>query len=111
MATLTVQTLAKTGTQLTMNTCASGGDEFANDGKTSLWFKNANASARTLTIVSQATTDGLAVADRTVSILGSASEDTQVADLDRNVYNDTDGMVQLTYSTEVDLTVAVFKHP
>ena len=109
MATLAVQTLAKTGTQLTENACAGAGDEFANDGKTILWFKNSNASTRTLTLVTQATTDGLAVADRTVTLLGT--DDTQVSDLDRQVYNDTNGRVQMTYSTEVGLTVAVFKLP
>lgn len=109
MATLTVQTLAKTGTQLTENACAGAGDEFANDGKTILWFKNSNASTRTLTLVTQATTDGLAVADRTITLLGT--DDTQVADLDRQVYNDANGRVQMTYSTEVGLTVAVFKLP
>lgn len=109
MATLTVQTIAKTGTQLTENACAGGGDAFANTGAVILWIKNSNASSRTLTIVSQATTDGLAVADRTVTIPGT--DDTQIGDLDRNVYNDSNGLCQLTYSTEVGLTIALFKNP
>lgn len=107
MATLSVQTALKTGIQPTLAAAAGGGDQFSNDGKTLIWIKNVNASARTLTIVSQATTDGLAVADRTVSIPGT--DDTFIADLDKNVYNDSNGRVQLTYSTEVDLTIGVFQ--
>ena len=107
MATLSVQTLVKTGSQPSLAACAAGGDEFPNDGSTAILITNANASTRTLTIVTQATTDGLAVADRTVTIAGT--DDTFIADLDRNVYNDSSGRVQLTYSTEADLTIAILR--
>jgi hypothetical protein len=109
MATLTPQTLTKAGSQPSLAACASGGDEFANSGNTIILITNANASSRTLTIVSQATMDGLAVADRSVTIPGT--DDTFITDLDKNVYNDTNGRVQLTYSTEVDLTIAILDLP
>ena len=107
MATVAAQIVLKTGIQPTFAACSSGGDAFANDGKTLLIIKNANASSRTLTIISQNTVDGLAVADRAITLV--ATDDTYITDLDKGVYNDSDGLAQLTYSTEVDLTIGVIR--
>ena len=107
MATIAATIILKTGNQPAFVACAGAGDAFANDGKTLLIIKNVNGAARTLTIVSQNTVDGLAVADRTVNL--PATDDTYITDLDKGVYNDANGLAQLTYSTEVGLTIGILR--
>lgn len=107
MATLTVTQIPKTGVELALTAAAGGGDEFANDGNTVFIANNGSGGDITLTIVSQATADGLAIADRTVTLTAGDLE--AVADLDPDIYNDSDGMVQVTYSGVTSLTVNPFR--
>lgn len=109
MATLSVQTALKTGITPSQAAVAGGGDQFLNNGKVMVWLTNAHgADPRTITFVTQATTDGLAVADRPV-VITAANDDAFVCDLDPNVYNDSSGYCQMTYSDAgADLTVGVF---
>ena len=107
MATLTVQNITKAGIEPNHTAAAGGGDEFANNGKTMFSLINGSGGTIVCTIVTQATTDGLAVADRTVSI--PAGETRWVVDLDSNIYNvPTTGRVQVTYDGVTSLTVGAF---
>ena len=108
MATLAVQTALKTGITPSQAAVAGGGDQFLNNGKVMVWLTNAHgADPRTITFVTQATLDTLAVADRTV-VITAANDDAFVCDLDPAVYN-TNGYCQMTYSDAgADLTVGVF---
>lgn len=107
MATIAIQTVLKTGINPTYDSAAGGGDQFANDGKTMYMLVNGSGGIIVATFVTQATKDGLAVADRDVNV--PATDSAWVADLDPNVYNDTDGNVQVTYDGVASLTVAAVR--
>lgn len=111
MATLTVQEISRTGITPTYTGADVAGDEFLNDGRlTFVQFKNTNDATRTVTFVTQQTVDGLAVADRAVTI-PATSGDKMVGPFPILVYNDTDQLVQMTYNAVTNLSVAVFKLP
>lgn len=110
MATLTVTDIDRDGVELEglLAAAAAGGDGFANDGKrTFAAVKNVNASDRTITFVTQKTVDGESIADKTVVV--SQDEIMLVGPFPADVYNDGNGRVQMTYSSETDVSVAAFK--
>ena len=108
MAVLAVQEIVRAGLAPAYTACAAGGDSFANPGNAFIHIKNANGSAATLTIVTPKTVDGLAVADRTVSI-PATSGDVMIGPLPAATYNDASGNVSLTYSAVTDLTIGIVK--
>ena len=108
MADLSVETTARTGLNPTYNTAANGGDAFVNTGNEVVHIKNSGGSGRTVTFATPATVDGLAVADRDVTV--PAGEERIVGPFPTNTYNDGDNKVQMTYDNEADLTIAVLKH-
>ena len=108
MATLSVQSIVKAGLNPSFSAAAGGGDQFALTDKNDIfWIKNGSGGSITVTFTTQATTDGLAVADRTVAV--PAGEDRAVSDLDPNVYRDSSGYCQVTYSGVTSLTVAALR--
>ena len=112
MATLTLQTISRTGITPTVTAAGASGDKFTNDGKTFLRVVNANVStARTVTVASQigagAVPQGTASANLSVS--GPASGEKWIGPFETNAWNDSDGKVNVTYSSEADLTVAAYK--
>ena len=110
MATLSVQNIVRSGNGLdpTYAAAAAGGDEFVNDGKrTFVHFLNANVAVRTVTIATPKTVAGLAVAD--LAVVVPATGEAMVGPFPADTFNDGDGKVQMTYSTEVDLTIAVIQ--
>lgn len=107
MATLTVLVPALSDQDLAPESCAGGGDQFLNDGRTILYFKNTNASDRTITIVTSGTVIGLAIADVTLTI--SQNEEKAIGPLDPRYFNDGNGYVQLTYDAVTNLTVKAIR--
>ncbi len=110
MATLTVQEIVRSGNGLdpAYAAAAAGGDEFVNEGKqTFVHFLNANVATRTVTIETPKTVAGLALAE--LSVVVPATGEAMVGPFPADTFNDSDGKVQMTYSTEVDLTIAVIK--
>jgi len=97
--TLTVQKAPKRGwLELTAQSVTiADGFEFENDGTTLLYIAN-TAGAAVLTPTIQKTVDG-ATPSKTITV--AASENGVVGPFDVGVYNDSDGMVQLT--TDKDL--------
>lgn len=106
MATLTVQEISRSGVAPSFASAAGGGDQFLNDGKTYLEVVN-GATDCNVTIVTQSTVDGLAVADKTVTV--SASTRKKIGPFPPSIYNDTSGYVQLTYDDVSNVTVGVFR--
>lgn len=119
MATLSVQDLATTGTQVSFASVAAGGDVFANDGKTYLKFKNSNASTRTVTIAGNAFTKpgfgtiSAADAAETITIPGSGTNSGEIDSgfFPTGRFNNSSGQVSMTYSTDSGVTVAVVRCP
>lgn len=96
-----------TGTQLTetgVDAADTGeGDAFDNDGQTFVMFRNIDvADALTLSMITGATVDGLAVADPTLVVAISATVKTIVGPFSVDTFNQPSGtnagQVQLDYT-------------
>jgi hypothetical protein len=109
VAVLTVQQVALAGLTPTYAAAAAGGDSFANDGEVFLHVKNTNAAARTVTVASQRpATPGLAPANNAV-VVPLTVGDKMIGPFDPTVWNDTNGLVQITYTAETGVTVAAIR--
>lgn len=112
MAALTVQNAARASNGVDLAGVAAnvGGDTFVNSGQEVLVIKNGSGAGITLTVVTPATVDGLAVADLTASIGAGATR--MIGPFPPGTYNDTlanGGIVSLTYSAVTSVAVAVVK--
>ena len=103
MAAITVQNIVRAGLQGSY-TAVAASHTFVNDGKDTFIHILNGATAMTLTIVSTATNDTLAVADRTVSI--GSSEDHFVGPWPIATYGTT---VTIQFSDVSDGTVVALK--
>lgn len=106
MAAITVQNVTAETTLTPVFVAASeGGDYFANSGTIMLYVKNAHAvDARTVTIHSQVDCNQGHEHDLTVSV--PESSERMVGFLSVGRFNDCAGRVQITYSSEANVTVA-----
>jgi tryptophan synthase beta subunit len=83
-----------------------GGDSFANTGVQRFIIKNADASPKTVTFITQKTVGGgLAVADEAVVV--PAGQTYIAGPFPPDLYNDGNGQVQVTYSAVTSVTVGV----
>jgi len=105
--TITAQTTARAGLTATYEAAAST-MEYDNSGENAfIHIKNANAGTLTLTITTDRTVDGLAVADRTVSILTATEQ--FIGAFNNADYADSAGLIQLAFDITASVTVAVLK--
>lgn len=109
MATLTVGAISRSGLTRSLASAAVGGDEFANDGKTFLEVANGSGSSITVTIATQMTVDGKAVADDAISVGAGVTK--QIGPFPPHIYNDANGKVQVTYSAVTTVTVGATRLP
>jgi hypothetical protein len=107
MAELTVQQLSRAGIELSLSAAAAGGDSFPNNGDTLFVVKNGNTAERGVTFAIQRTVDSQSVTGRTVTAVTAATM--LVGPFPTEIYNDSDGLVQVTYSSEADLTVGALR--
>lgn len=107
MATLATQSIVRAGLTATFSAAAGGGDQFTNTGYEFIEIVNGGGGSITLTIVTQNTSDGLAVTDRAV-VVGAGAR-MQIGPFQPSIYNDANGFVQLTYSGVTSVTVAIMK--
>ena len=113
MATLTVTSLAETGTAATPAACANGGDVFVNDGRTLIYVINSSgANAYTVTAATTPTTPGShAIADTAIAV-GTSALIFAGPFTPLNEYNNSSGQIALTYTgsdAATDLTIGVYK--
>jgi len=112
MADIAVQSLTDVGLAPTYTAASAGGDKIVNAGANQvLIIRNKNASSRTVTLTTTKTVNGLAVADRAVVVAAASGlQERFIGKLDKSVYNiasgEHAGKVSLSYSTEVDLSIA-----
>jgi len=104
---ITVQSITRSGLQPTNTALIADGHKFLNDGKLTFIQVENGATAFTLTIQTPKTVDGLAVAERTISI--GTNEEHLIGPFPADTYNQADGMVYLDYSDVTDGTVSVLK--
>lgn len=81
--------------------------QFRNDGRMYLHVINGGSSPDTVTIAAQPSVDGLDVPDRTVSV--PAGEERLIGPLLPDVYNDSDGLVNVSHSFITSVTQGVFR--
>lgn len=110
MADLTIQTVVLGGLAPTY-AAAAAGDTFPNDGRTILHVKNSNAATRTITVESQRpVVPGYAQADNAVVVAATTGDD-MIGPFDPNVWNNSTGRCEITYSATTGLTIAAIRIP
>lgn len=105
MAALALQVLVPGGSASTLVAASGGGDTCAAGDGVFLEVNNGGGSSVTVTLVTPGTVEGLAVADRPVTIPAGERWKIPVG----RIYAKSDGQADITYSGVTSLTVGCFK--
>lgn len=108
MAALVASVVPLTGLQLdgALVSATGGGDDAPTGAGLLLAVKNGDAGAHTVTLVTPATLNGLAIADRTVSV---AAGKTELIPLTSDYRDPSTGRASLTYDGVTSVSVAVVR--
>lgn len=111
MATLSVQTIDRSGLSPSYASAAAGGDQFAWGERRFIHVKNGDTAEHTVTVASQYSDapQGLDSADLAVAV--PAGEERIVGPFSERAFADSDGNVQLSYDAVTSVTVAVLEVP
>lgn len=101
MAAYTVQTATRNGVEPTENAVAAS-DTFVNDGRTILVVDNGSGSELTVTITTPGTVDGLAIADKTVTV--AIGDKAVIGPFPPAIYNNSDGVVTVAFNETTSVT-------
>ena len=104
--TLAVQEVVRGGLTAGYTAMEASGVAFANEGRSILHVKNLTGGA-TLTVVTPNTVDGLAIADRTVTI--PANTETFVGPFQPGVYNQSTDVVYVDVTTAGSVSIAAIR--
>ncbi len=105
---LTVQEIARTGiVPAYVAGDATNDHEFVNDGKTFVHVKNGGGAPIDVVFQTPGSVDGLAVADRTVSV--GAGAEKMIGPFPTTTYNQSGGKVYLDLTVDTTVTLAAFK--
>lgn len=108
MAVLTATAITRAGVDVVGASADGAGDEWANTGYEVVEVKNGGGAGITVTLDVQATVDGAAVTDPTVSI--SAGQTKIIGPFAKGIYNNTSNdRAKITYSGVTSVTVKVLK--
>ena len=89
---------------------ASGGNNFANDGRTFIEVKNASASPINVTLNIPMTVDGNTVTAPVV-VIPATTGDKIIGPFPPAIFNQADGTVNIDFSATTSVTVGVFQLP
>lgn len=104
MATLAVQKITPAGTGPTYGAAAGGGDQFTNDGRTQFHVKNGSGSSINVTVNSiAACSQGF---DHDLVVAVPAGGERMIGPFEPARFNDSNGLVSVTYSAVTTVTVA-----
>lgn len=103
MATYTTQAIDTSGTLITY-TAVSAADRYAPNDDGFLHVKNASGVSVTVTMVTPGTVDGLAIADRTITL--AAGVERMIA-IPNFLYRSSDGLADVQFSPTASVTAAV----
>lgn len=106
MATVNTQNITNLGTAATYSAASPGGDRFLPADGTFLHVKNGGGSPITVTLVTPGSVDGLAVADRPISV--PAGSDRFIA-APSKLYRSNDGLGDVTWSGTTSVTFAAIR--
>lgn len=109
MAQLTINVISRAGLDLTALAVAAGagGDKIASTGAEFLAVVNGAGTPVTVTLVMQATLDGQAPTNRTVSVTNAHTA--VIGPFPTGIYNDAQGNTNITYSSTTTVTVCAFR--
>lgn len=105
MADVTTEIVDSDGLDATYNAASAGGDRFDPAPGTVLHVVNDSAGSVTVTFVTEATADGLDIADPDVTI--PAGESRFIEPPSSRLLEDDDGLAAVTWSDETSVTFAV----
>lgn len=108
MAALSASVVPLTGLQLdgALSAAASGGDDAPTGAGVVLVVKNGDASDHDVTIVTPGTVNGLAIADRVVTV---AAGKTELIPLTADYRDPSTGRASITYAAVTSVTVGVVR--
>ena len=110
MATLTTQSISRTGVQVTYAACAGGGDSFTPGADVFLHVKNTNAATRTVTITAPRDVMGAVAMGDPAVVVAATTGDNMIGPFPADIFGDpTDGLADITYSAVTNLSIAVFQ--
>jgi uncharacterized membrane protein len=110
-AALTVKTLSRTATNISAANKATialaDGVYFSNSGKEFLYLENIHTSDVVVTIQTGKTVDGLAVAEKTVTLkeTGVAGDIVLIGPFPTDVYNQSTGLVYVDVATDAVIKI------
>ncbi len=108
MATLAIQSIARTGLEATYAAATGGGDKFSPSSETLLHVKNASGGDITVTVATQGTVVGNPIADNAVVV--TAGEERFIGPWPYEHYAAAaDGLATIAYSGVTTLTIAAFR--
>lgn len=108
MATLATQPVEATGTAITWATASGSGDKAHVGDNVFLGVKNGSGASITVTLVTTATEESLAVADNAVTV--AAGAETFIGPLSAGLYrNASDGLCAISYSAATSVSVAALQ--
>ena len=105
---LTVQNIVRAGVSASYTAAIADNHKFTNNGRMFAHVKNGSGGAIVVTIQTPGTVDGLAIADRTVSIPATTG-DVMIGPFPPGQYNQSDGMVYIDYASTTSMTIGVFQ--
>lgn len=104
---LSVQQISRDGLTPTYTSATTDGHSVVNDGRVFIHVKNNGASPITVTVQTPGAVDGLAIADRQVTV--SNGSEKMIGPFLPNVYNQSDGSIWINYSATTSVTVAALR--
>ncbi len=110
MATLTVQDVTLDGAELTAAAAAGGGDEFENTDERTI-FRAINGSGAPITVTIDAPSTCNHGFNHDIAGAVPAGETWDFGPFDKERFNDSSSLVQVTYSGVTSLTVAAIRVP
>ncbi|MFD3483781.1 hypothetical protein [Streptomyces sp. NPDC058665] len=108
MAALSTSVVPRGGLAVEPVAAAGGGDTCQTGAGVVLLVRNGDESSHTVTLVTPGTVNGLAIADRAVTV---AAGDEVLIPVTSEYYNPSTGRANITYDGVTDLTVAVIRVP
>jgi len=104
---ITYQQVVRTGLEQTYAAAVADGEKFSNDGRMFLHVKNGAAAPITVTVQTPGTVDGLAVAEQVITVTNA--EERMIGPFPPGIYNQSDGMVYVDYSSVTTITKALLR--
>ncbi len=103
---LAAQKIVKTGIDPTHSGSLSVSDNYQtpNNGRLFIYVTNGGGGTSVVTIATPGTVDGLAVADRTVSI--GTGEDAMIGPFPPHIYNNANGEIDVSFDVITSVTIA-----